>query len=124
MESFDLEVLEPSGPRFKLALSILRKGKRFSFENVIFYLAPDGYLDLAVRSNWMPESITTQAAIEEVELAQKVVRELVEASLALAAIIGERRWRFILYSEFGWHESKDICVLNGGELTWAEGLPR
>jgi hypothetical protein len=118
-----LEVEELHGPRFEVALQLFAAGERLTFRNATFRLAEDGYLDLYVRSNWLPEHITRQAALEELSLGQAIADYVVQESPSFASIVDELHMRFVLYSESGWHDTTDICRLVDGELVWSEALP-
>jgi hypothetical protein len=112
------------GKRLELALERLAAGERFAVGNLILWLAPDGYLDIAVRSNWSPEYVTEKAALEELELAQELVEDLVRESPSFSRLVKGIPRRFVLYSEYDWHDTKEICRLVDNSLIWSQGSPK
>ena len=43
-----MEILEPNGKRFEVALELFQSGEPLSFRGVSFALAPEGYLAVKV----------------------------------------------------------------------------
>jgi hypothetical protein len=65
-----MEISEPYGSRFELALDRLRDGHAFTFRGVGFWLAPDGSLEVRVPSSWRMENTTEQTALNDLENAK------------------------------------------------------
>jgi hypothetical protein len=113
-----MQVLEPPGPRFELALERLRDGDAFSFDGVWFWLAPDGYLEVSVESSWRIEHITEQTALADLERAMSLVNDLLAKSSSFSAVAKAHPQRFILIHDYG-TGSVAVCRLVDGKIVWA-----
>ena len=116
-----MQVLEPQGPRFELALERLRDGDAFSFDGVSFWLAQDGCLEVSVVSSWRIENTTEQTALVDVKRAMKLVGDLVAKSSSFAAIAKAHPQRFTLIHDYG-TGSVELCRLVDGAIIWAKGI--
>ncbi len=58
-----MQVFQPNGARFDLALERLRVGSAFSFNDVSFWLASDGCLEIGINSSWRIENTTEETAL-------------------------------------------------------------
>lgn len=117
-----MQVLEPHGPRFELALDRLRDGNAFSFDGVSFWLALDGYLEVSVESSWRIENTTEQTALADLQRAVNLVNDLVAKSSPFAAVTKAYPQRFILINDYGMG-SVELCRLVNGKIVWAKGMP-
>lgn len=117
-----MQVLEPHGPRFELALERLRNGDAFSFDGVSFWLGPDGYLEVSVGSSWRIENTTEQTALADLQRAMHLVNDLVAKSSSFATVAKSHSQRFILIHDDGMG-SVELCRLVNGKIVWAKGMP-
>ena len=116
-----LRITEFSGPRFDLALERLRDGHAFSFEDLTFWLAPDAHLEISINSSWRPDNVTEQKALERLDLAQNVYRNLCAGNADFAAVAGNKSPRFILAYDYG-SGSVELARLADGIIIWAKGF--
>lgn len=117
-----MQVHELYGSRFQLALDLLQAGDAFSYQDVSFWLAPDGCLEVSVRTSWRIENTTTRTAMDDLERAKNLVNDLVAKSPTFATIAKAHPQRFILIHDYG-TGSVELCRLLNGTLTWAKGMP-
>lgn len=117
-----MQVLEPRGSRFDLALERLRAGHAFSFRGAGFWLTPDGYLEVSLNSSWRIEDTTKQTALNDLKRAKDILTDLALESPSFAEIVKAYPQRFILINDYG-TGSVELCHLEDGELRWAKGMP-
>ncbi len=117
-----MQVLEPHGPRFELALERLRDGDAFSFNGISFWLAPDGYLEVSVESSWRIENTTEQTALADLQRAMNLVNDLIAKSSSFVAVTKAHPQLFILIHDYGMG-SVELCRLVDGKIVWAKGMP-
>lgn len=120
--SRNMQVFEPHGPRFELALERLREGEAFSFEGVSFCLAPDGHLEVSVESTWSIENTTEQTALRDLQRAMNLVNDLVARSPSFASIAKIHPQRFSLIHDYG-TGSVELGRLLDEKIVWAKGMP-
>ena len=119
-----LHITKFSGPRFDLALERLRAGHAFSFEDLTFWLAPDAHLEISINSSWTPDNVTQQRALELLNRAKNVYRNLCAENASFAAVAGNLAPRFILSYDYG-GGSVELARLADGIIIWAKGfVPR
>jgi len=117
-----MEILEPSGRRFEVALELLREGQSFVFDKVTFSLASDGQLVVAIPSSfWPPENITEATALRDLERAQAVAEYLVRESGRFAAIFEQRSALFLMFAYEGRGGENEWARLVNGSVLWAKG---
>ena len=105
-----MQILEPHGQRFEVALELLREGRSFSFDGVSFSLGSNGQLIVAIESSfWPPENITEQTALRDLERAKNVADYLAKENAAFATTVENHPQLFILLNYYG----------HGGEVEWA-----
>lgn len=117
-----MQVLEPYGSRFELALEDFRNGHAFTFRGVKMWLAPDGSLGASINSSWRIENTTEQTALADLQIAKDTVNDLVAESSPFAALIKDRPQYFILIHDYGMG-SVEWCRLVDGKIVWAKGMP-
>jgi hypothetical protein len=61
---------EPSGPRWELALDLLRRGEAFSLGAVTFRRISEEVIEAAVASTWQPQNVTEPRARDDLEAVQ------------------------------------------------------
>lgn len=118
-----MEITEPYGSRFELALERLRDGHAFSFRGVGFSFAPDDSLEMRVHSSWRIENTTEQTALGDVDNAQNLLNALIEESSSFASLVKGRARRFVLIDDYGMGALM-LCRLIDGALIWAKGMPQ
>jgi hypothetical protein len=116
-----MEITEPHGLRFELALERLRDGHAFTFRGVGFWLAPDGSLEVRVPSSWGIENTSEQTALSDLEHAKKLLDVLIVESPSFASLVKDRARRFVLIDDYGMG-GVELCRLVGGALIWAKGM--
>jgi len=118
-----MEITEPHGTRFELALERLRDGHAFSFRGVGFWLAPDGSLEMRVQSSWRIENTTEQTALSDLENARNLLDALIKESLSFGSLVKGRARHFVLIDDYGMG-AVELCRLVDGSLIWAKGMPQ
>src|SRR5919198_4496543 len=97
-----MEILEPHGQRFEVALELLREGRSFIFDGVRFSLTPDGLLVVAIESSyWPPDNMNEQTALSDLERAKSVADYLARENPSFAEIYRKHRHLFILLNYYG-----------------------
>lgn len=117
-----MQVFEPSGSRFDLALEDFRNGRAFTFRDVKMWLAPDGSLGASINSSWRIENTTEQTALTDLQIAKDTISDLAAKSSAFAALVMDRPQYFILTHDYGMG-SVELCRLVDGKMGWANGMP-
>ena len=116
-----MEISEPHGSRFELALERLQDGHAFTFRGVGFWLAPDGSLEVRAPSSWRIENITEQTALSDLERAKNLLDVLIEESSSFASLVNGLARRFVLIDDYGMG-AVELCRLVNGALIWAKGV--
>ena len=117
-----MEILEPQGSRFELALELFRDGASFTYDGVGFWLASDGALEVRVQTSWRPGNVTEQTAMGEFARAEKLANSLADASPAFASLVRGRPLCFVLVDEYKMG-GITLCRLVDGQLSWPPGYP-
>jgi hypothetical protein len=118
-----MEITEPHGLRFELALERLQDGHPFTFRGVGFWLAPDGSLEVRVQSSWRIENMSEQTALSDLENARNLLDALVKESSSFASLLEGHSRRFVLIDDYGMG-AVELCRLVNGSLIWAKGMPQ
>lgn len=117
-----MEIFEPHGSRFELALELFRDGYTITFNGVGFLLAPDHAVEIRVQTSWYPENVTQQIALANLKSAQDLADDLLKTSPAFAALVKDRPRRYIVVDEYK-NGGIEICRLVDGKLLWSPGFP-
>jgi hypothetical protein len=117
-----MEITEPHGSRFELALERFRDGRAFTFDGVGFWLAPDGVLEARVQTSWFRENVTEQTALNDLERAKNLADTLVEASASFASLVKDRPRRYVVVDDYKMG-GIELCRLIDGSLLWSNGFP-
>jgi hypothetical protein len=115
-----MEILDPHGRRFEVALELLREGSSFIFEGVRFSLAPDGLLVVAIESSYWPIN-DEQAALSDLHRAKSVADYLAGENPMFDAIYRQHQHLFILLNYYGHGGEMEVARLVDGEVVWAHG---
>jgi hypothetical protein len=117
-----MEILEPRGQRFEVALELLREGQSFVFDKVTFSLGSGGQLVVAIPSSfWPPENMSEVTALRDLERAKAVAEYLVKQSGRFAAIFEQRPPLFLMFGYEGRGGENEWARLVNGRILWAKG---
>ena len=116
-----MEITDPHGSRFELALERLRDGHAFTFRGVGFWFAPDGSLEVRVQSSWRIENTTEQTALNDLDNAKNLMDDLIEESSSFASLVKDSARRLVLIDDYGMG-AVELCHLADGALIWAKGM--
>ena len=120
-----MEILEPHGQRFEVALELLREGRSFTFDGVRFSLTPDGLLVVATGSSyWPPDNMTEQTALSDLHRAKNVADYLARENSSFAAIYQKHRHLFLLLNYYGHGGGMEAARLVDDRVVWAKGMPQ
>ena len=120
-----MEILEPHGQRFEVALELLREGRSFTFDGVRFSLTPDALLVIAIESSyWPPDNMNEQTALSDLQRAQGVADYLARENLSFASIYQKHQHLHILLNYYGHGGEVEAARLVDGEVVWAKGMPQ
>ena len=117
-----MEIFEPHGSRFELALELFRDGRAITFNGVGFWLAPDHALEIRVQTNWQRENVTELTAWADLKMAKGLADALEKASPAFASVVKDRSRRYVLVDEYK-NGGVELCRLVDGKLFWSKGYP-
>ncbi|HEU0143372.1 MAG TPA: hypothetical protein VFQ47_01185 [Nitrososphaera sp.] len=117
-----MEITEPHGSRFELALELFQDGRAFTFDDVGFWLAPDGALEVRVQTSWYRENVTEQTALNDLERAKNLADFLERASPEFASLVKDRPRRYVLVDDYKMG-GIELCRLIDGSLFWSKGFP-
>jgi hypothetical protein len=112
-------VTELDGPRFELAMELLRQGERVRFVDLDLRVCE--VLVVAVQSTWRSENVTVESASADLFNAEKQLRVLLDGSPVLRSAVPSEL-RFELEDDYGMG-SVLICTLRQGQLHWARRFP-
>src|SRR5262245_56437071 len=117
-----LHIQEPEGERFELALDQFEAGDFFVFRGIGLCLRPE-FVEVRVPSSCEIENTTEVRARGDLELAERSIEYLEEASPRARRLVGSRSKRFVLLYDYG-TGGIEICDYAAGALTWRPGYPR
>ena len=117
-----MEILEPNGQRFEVAIELFQSGEPLSFRGVSFSLAPEGHLEIRVPTSWHLENTTEQTALSDMKVAENTLNDLAAESPAFASVIKDRPRHFVLVYDYGMG-GVELCRLIDGSLVWAKRFP-
>jgi hypothetical protein len=117
-----MEILEPRGARFEVALDLLRDGQSFVFDKVNFSLAANGQLVVGIPSSfWPPQNITEATALRDLQRAKAVAEYLVNQSARFADVFEQHPPFFMLFAYEGRGGENEWARLVNGKVLWAKG---
>lgn len=118
-----MEILEPYGKRFEVALEFLREGRSFTFDGVRFSLSPEEVLVVAIEASyWQGGKTGAETALRDLRRAKSVADYLARENSMFNAIYGNHRQLFILVNYYGHGGEMEIARLVDGELVWVNKL--
>jgi hypothetical protein len=118
-----MEIHEPRGSRFALALERLQEGFAFTFRSVGFWIAPDGAIEVRAQTSWFLENITEQTALNDLQKAEDLLNLLEAESSEFASLTQGRLRRYVLVDDYGMG-GVELCRLVDGLLVWSKGFPK
>src|SRR5689334_17240123 len=95
-----MEILEPHGRRFEVALEILREGGSFTFDGVRFSLSTGALLVVAIQSSHWP-AYNMSTALSDLRRAKSVADYLAAESTLFNALYRKHQHLFVLLNFFG-----------------------
>lgn len=116
-----MEILQPHGRRFEVALELLHDGRSFTFDGVRFSLASDKWLVVAIQSSYWPIR-DEQTALSDLHRAKSVADYLAAENPTFAAIYQKHQQLFILVNYFGHGGEMEVARLVDGDVVWANGI--
>ena len=117
-----MEILEPNGKRFEVALELFQSEEPLSFRGVSFALTPEDYLAVRVPTSWYLENTTEQTALSDFKVAENTLNDLVGESPAFASVVKNRFCHLVLVYDYGMG-GVELSRLIEGSLVWAKRLP-
>jgi hypothetical protein len=111
-----MEILEPQGQRFQVALELLRKGSTsFTFDGVRFSLSSDGRLVVEIQSSYWPlENVDEQTALTDLRRAKSVAEYLARENPMFSGIYQQHQHLFILLNYYGRGGEMEVARLVDG----------
>jgi hypothetical protein len=110
-----LVVDEPTGPRFDLALGLLKAGQAVIFGGVGVRVR-DEVVKFMALTQWHERNLTASVAWEEIDRARAVAKRLAEVP-AFRQITADRTLQFsVMAFEY------EVCWLEGTSLRWRPAL--
>jgi hypothetical protein len=112
-----MEVLEPHGRRFEVAVELLQEGRSFTFDDVRFSLSPDALLVVAIQSSHWP-SYNMSTALNDLRRAKSVADYLAGENPTFNSLYRTHQHVFILLNYFGHGGETEVARLVDGEVVW------
>jgi hypothetical protein len=116
-----MEIHEPHGRRFQVALELLREGNSFTFDGVRFSLS-DELLVVAIESSFWPH-LSKQTALTDIHRAMNIAGYLARESDDFASIYQSREHRFLLLNYYGHGGEMEVARMVREEVVWAMDIP-
>jgi hypothetical protein len=117
----DLHISQLSGPRFQLALELLREGRPFIYSAVTFCFTSNDELECAAHTSWGFDSPTEETARNDLVRAKTLVHQMLDKIPDFAELIGNRKIRFCLIVDYSTGIGT-LCRLDGDDIQWAAGI--
>lgn len=111
-----LRVDEPTGPRWELALGLLRRGEAFTLGRMSFWPLADDVIEVHVWSAWQSQNVAEATARPELETARMELEALVAEDSAFREAVGSSRFDYVLVEDY--EKGVAICRLVGSDLEW------
>src|SRR4051812_23959851 len=99
-----MQINEPSGPRFDLALERLDQGFSFGLGKLNFSLSSKESgvpLEIGVRTQWSLENVTEETAREEFATAISPIDQLRQENSKFASLLQEHPITLLLVNDYG-----------------------
>jgi hypothetical protein len=111
-----------SGERFNLAIERFREGNEIIFQDIGFYLNPNGTVECRIQSSWRIENINESRVKEDFTSAEGVYNNLISSSDIFAEIVKSKKLSKVLIDDYGMG-AIEICRQENDNIIWAEGYP-
>src|SRR6185436_16432094 len=111
-----MQVDDPEGPRFELALDLLRDSGWMSFRDLYISIR-EGRLDVRLESSWSPDQTDPERATRDISRARQNIQALRQVSARFASLTDGLPERFALFYGYGMGEV-EICEEVDGEIRW------
>lgn len=108
---------EPSGPRWELALDLLRRGEPFSLGVLTFRRIREDVIEAAVASSWQLQNVTVARARDDLETARRRTEALLADDAAFSSVVGPSRIEYVLVDDYE-IGAVAICRLADGAIQW------
>ena len=108
---------EPSGPRWELALDLLRRGEPFSLAMVTFRRMSEDVVEASAASTWQLQNVTEARARGDFEAARSRTEALLAEDPAFRSVVGPSRIEYVLVGDYE-IGAVAICRLADGEIEW------
>jgi hypothetical protein len=113
--TFDVD--EGIGPRWELALELLRHGEPFALGNVTFNRIADDAIEAAVAVSLALRERDRRASPADLEPARDQTEALLTNDAARRAVVGESRIDYVLVDDYD-VGSVAVCRLIGHSIEW------
>jgi len=118
-----MEILEPHGKRFEVALEFLREGRSFTFDGVRFSLSSEEVLVVTIQASyWQGGKTGEETAVRDLRRAKSVADYLARENSMFNAIYWNHRQLFILVNYYGHGGEMEIARLVDGKFVWVNRL--
>ena len=117
----DLHIDELLGPRYELALDLLREGKPFYYLGLRFEVQSDGELECGVQTTSNRDSLTEEQACHDFERAKAIVQRMLSEAAGFADAVKSRRIEYCLIDDYA-IGIVTLCRLDEDELHWCHGV--
>jgi len=117
-----MEIHEPHGQRFQIALELLHEGKFFVFDGVRFSLS-DQQLVVAIESSFWP-NVSEPTACADLHRARNIAEYLAKESAEFASIYQNHQHFFLLLNYYGHGGEIEAARMVQGRVVWAKGMPQ
>jgi hypothetical protein len=111
-----MHVDDPEGPRFEMALDLLRESGWMSFRD-LYISTREGRLDVRLESSWAPDQTDQERAVRDITRARQNIHALRQTSPRFASLTHGLPQRFALFYGYGMGEV-EICEDIDGEIHW------
>jgi hypothetical protein len=115
-------VEEASGPRWELALDLLRRGKSFAWGPVTFSRTAVDTVEVAVASTWQWHNLTRERALRDLVKARSEVQKLLATNSHLRGAVGDSNVHYVLVND---DEVSSVAIarLVDDDLVWIATPP-
>ena len=108
---------EPSGPRWELALDLLRRGEPFFLGGVTFRRTSEDAIEASVASTWQLRNVTEARARDDIETAHTRTEALLADHPAFRSAVGPSKIEYVLVDDYE-IGAVAICRLVDDDIEW------
>jgi hypothetical protein len=110
-------VEETTGPRWELALDLLRAGKAVAIGHVTLRRVDPCTVEATVASSWQPERVDEERARRDLEDASRWIGGLLADDESFRDVIGASKVDFVLVDDYD-TGAVALCRLDGDRIVW------